>query len=120
MQPKIQFKQPPLLFRNTGQRFENASTAVGSQFIRPVVARGAAYADYDRDGDLDVLVTTNHGPATLYRNDGGNATTSFYPHLRGQIQSRRPRRRGARESASGKQWRWCAAARATARRAIWR
>ena len=40
---------------------------------RAVVARGAAYSDYDNDGDLDVLVTVNNGPARLYRNDGGNS-----------------------------------------------
>ena len=37
-----------------------------------MVARGAAYADYDNDGDLDLVVTTNNGPARLLRNDGGN------------------------------------------------
>jgi FG-GAP repeat. len=73
VQPKIQFKQPPLLFRNTGKgRFENSSQSIGPDLTRPVVARGAAYADIDHDGDLDLLVTTNHGPAYLYRNDGGN------------------------------------------------
>jgi hypothetical protein len=39
----------------------------------PRVARGAAYGDIDNDGDLEVLVTTNGGPALLWRNDGGNA-----------------------------------------------
>jgi hypothetical protein len=73
VQPKVQFKEPPLLFHNLGQRkFENASATVGPDFARPIVARGAAYADIDRDGDLDVLITTNHGPAYLFRNDGGN------------------------------------------------
>ena len=53
MQPKVKYPQPPLLSRNVGQRtFENASAAVGSQFSRPMLARGAAYGDYDRDGDL--------------------------------------------------------------------
>ena len=37
-----------------------------------MVARGAAYGDFDHDGDLDVLLATNNGPAYLYRNDGGN------------------------------------------------
>ena len=37
-----------------------------------MVARGAAYGDYDNDGDLDVLVTVNNGAARLLRNDGGN------------------------------------------------
>ena len=69
VQRKVQYAQIPLLFRNNGKgRFENANA-----FTQPLVARGAAYADFDRDGDLDILVTTNGGPAKLYRNDGGNA-----------------------------------------------
>ena len=54
---------------------ESKSGSVGRAFSRPIVARGAAYADYDRDGDLGVLVTTNGGPAYLLRNDGGTGTT---------------------------------------------
>jgi len=73
VQPRIAYRESPLLFRNTGGgRFENVSAAVGPDFARPVVARGAAYADFDRDGDLDILMSTNGGPACLLRNDGGN------------------------------------------------
>jgi hypothetical protein len=58
----------PLLFRNVGKgKFEPLLA-----FTKPLVARGAAYGDFDRDGDLDVLITNNNGPAVLYRNDGGN------------------------------------------------
>jgi hypothetical protein len=73
VQPKIQFREPPLLFHNGSHgQFENASKEVGPDLQRPIVARGAAYLDYDHDGDLDIVVTTNNGPAYLFRNDGGN------------------------------------------------
>ena len=106
VQPKVQFKEPPLLFHNQGQRkFENASEAVGASFQRPIVARGAAYADYDHDGDLDVLITTNHGPAYLYRNDGGNANNFICVRTQGVKSSRDGIGAIVRvESASGKQW----------------
>jgi hypothetical protein len=68
VQPKVQYAQLPLLFHNLGKgKFEPVPV-----FSKPLVARGAAYGDFDRDGDLDVLVSTNNGPAVLYRNDGGN------------------------------------------------
>jgi hypothetical protein len=73
VQPKIKYQEPPLLFRNLGtKKFENVSNAVGADFTKPLVGRGAIYGDFDHDGDLDVLLTSNNGPARLYRNDGGN------------------------------------------------
>jgi hypothetical protein len=73
VQPKVRYKQEPLLFRNTGHgKFDDATKQVGVDFQRPIVARGAAYADFDHDGDLDLLISTNGGPAYLFRNDGGN------------------------------------------------
>ncbi|MEQ1728708.1 MAG: CRTAC1 family protein, partial [Vicinamibacterales bacterium] len=106
VQPKIQYKEAPLLFRNLGQRkFENASANVGAAFTRPIVARGAAYADFDHDGDLDVLITTNHGPAYLYRNDGGNKNNFIAVRARGVKANRSAIGALVRvESAGGKQW----------------
>lgn len=52
------------------------------------MARGTAYADYDRDGDLDVIVTSNHGPAVLLKNEGGNANNYLSLRLQGKKSNR--------------------------------
>ncbi len=106
VQPRIQYKESPLLFRNAGQkRFDNATATVGAAFARPIVARGAAYADYDHDGDLDVLLTSNGGPAYLFRNDGGNANSWIAVRTRGVKSNRDGIGAVVRvTSASGTQW----------------
>ena len=66
----VGYAQPPQFFLNTGGRtFRDVSSEIGDDFRQPKVGRGLAYGDFDRDGDLDLLMTTNQGPAFLYRND---------------------------------------------------
>ncbi len=106
VQPRVQYKQPPLVFRNTaGKGFENITASLGSAFNRPIVARGAAHGDLDRDGDRDLVITTNHGPAYVYRNDGGNRNGWIGFRLAGSKSNRSAIGAVVRiESASGKQW----------------
>ncbi len=105
-QPKISYREPPLLFRNQGAgKFENVSNDVGRDFRTPLVARGAAYADFDHDGDLDVLINNNDGPAVLYRNDDGNRNNWLTLRLSGTKSNRSALGAIVRiESASGSQW----------------
>ncbi|HYO62764.1 MAG TPA: CRTAC1 family protein [Pyrinomonadaceae bacterium] len=69
---RVKYKEPLLLFENTGRAFRNVSAQSGAVFARAFPARGAAVGDYDNDGDLDVLVSNNGEAPLLLRNEGGN------------------------------------------------
>ena len=63
-----------------GQRHVSGrGAAAGAGFAQPRVGRGLAFGDFDRDGDVDLLMTTNNGPAVLFRNDqtAGNRSLRF-------------------------------------------
>lgn len=89
VQPSVTYAQSPHLFRGVdGGRFEVFEDRVGADLSRPIVARGAAYADYDGDGDLDIALSTSGGQAILLRNDGGNANSWVRLKLRGDEANR--------------------------------
>jgi len=83
------FAQSPLLFLNDGKgQFRDVAAQSGGGFSTAKVARGIAYGDFDRDGDVDLLVTTNQGPAFLYRNDVLNGNRSLRLRLQGTKSNR--------------------------------
>jgi len=89
VQKKVTYAQPPQLFQNLdGRRFSDVTHQLGQDFGSPRVARGAAYGDFDNDGDLDVLMTSCGGPAKLFRNDGGNQNNWVTLRLEGAKSNR--------------------------------
>ncbi len=83
------YAQPPQLFLNRGGgQFVDVTNSVGGGFDTPKVGRGLAFGDFDRDGDLDILMTTNNGPAYLYRNDQLVQARSIRFHLQGTKSNR--------------------------------
>ena len=70
VQPNVKYAMPPHLFRNVGKgEFKEVTKTLGSAFNSPRVGRGAAYADINNDGRLDLLLSTNGGPAYLFQNE---------------------------------------------------
>ena len=83
------YAQPPHLFLNDGHGgLHDIAYKVGGGFANPKIGRGAAYGDFDNDGDLDILMTTNRGRAVLYRNDQSSHNHSLRCRLAGTKSNR--------------------------------
>lgn len=66
----VGYAQAPQLFLNLGGNFfRDIAGEIGVDFQQPRVGRGLCYGDFDCDGDVDILMTTNNGPASLFRSD---------------------------------------------------
>src|SRR5437016_134473 len=67
------FKNPRLVYKNLGDgRFKDVSAAMGPGISERFSSRGAAFGDYDNDGDMDALVLNMNDPPSLLRNDGAS------------------------------------------------
>jgi hypothetical protein len=70
--PEVRYADPPFLFENEAGRFRDVAPGRGAALAVARSGRGVAVADYDNDGDPDVLLLAAGERATLLRNDGGN------------------------------------------------
>ncbi len=87
--PNITYAQPQQLFHNNHRGdFTEVTNTDGGDLATPIVARGAAYADFDDDGDLEVVLTTNGGPAKILENRGSGHGTWLRLSLEGTASNR--------------------------------
>ncbi|MAF11977.1 hypothetical protein CMK11_16145 [Candidatus Poribacteria bacterium] len=83
------YPQRDQVFRGVGGgAFEDVSSQSGPYFSERHVGRGAAFGDYDDDGDVDVLVSNSNQPAVLLRNDGGSERSWLRVIVEGSVSNR--------------------------------
>jgi len=98
------YAEPKMMFRNNHGRFESMGEQLGRDFSKPTVGRAAAIADFDNDGDLDILVSNSGQAAQLLRNDGGNRNHWIEVRLVGTRSNRDGIGALVKVSAGGMKW----------------
>jgi hypothetical protein len=89
VQKNVTYRQAPILYWNTGDGKFTPLTGKVGDLDQPLVARGAAYADFDGDGDLDVVLVENGGPARVFLNESNRPERSVRLRLVGSGRSNR-------------------------------
>lgn len=85
---RVTYREPLLLFRHDGDKFQNVSEKSGPAFSKAFSARGMAVGDFNNDGAIDVLVAENDGPPILLRNNAGKDNHWLGVHLVGAKSNR--------------------------------
>ena len=89
VQKDVTYRQPPALYKNAGDgRFALLGERSGD-LAKPLVGRGSAYADLDGDGDIDVVLVDNGGPARVFLNPTNTPAKSVRVRLTGAGKSNR-------------------------------
>ena len=89
-EPRLLIPMRDQVFWNRGATdgFYDVSLVSGEYFHTAYVGRGAAFADYDQDGDVDIFIVNNGGAGVLLRNDGGNRERWMQVQLEGRSTNR--------------------------------
>jgi hypothetical protein len=72
LHPGVSYREPCLLFHNSGKELQNVSAQGGPFFSKRLSARGLAIGDFDNDGAVDVLINVNDDSPVLLRNKSAN------------------------------------------------
>ncbi len=87
-EPRLHYREPPLLLKNEPTGFRNLFAQAGRVFSVPMAARGAAFGDLDNDGFIDVAINCNDSPALVLRNLGNNRNHWLAVNLIGRASNR--------------------------------
>jgi hypothetical protein len=87
-EPRLRYRESPLLLKNESNRFRDVSEQGGSAFRVPLAARGAAFGDLDNDGRIDVAINCNDGPAIILRNQDNSGNHWLTLNLVGSASNR--------------------------------